>query len=121
MNGLRERMLAGGALALLAAAFAWLNGDVSVAVNLGLARLEAVPLPIVVFTAFLLGMLALFLASLKADIRTQRMLRRYREALGRDAGAGPRAVKTDSSADAATGPASDLASDPVTDPVTEET
>lgn len=85
MNGLRERLLVGGALALVAAAFAWLNGAVRVGVDLGLVRIDAVPLPIVVFVAFLLGMLTLFLASLKADLRMQRMLRRYREALGRDA------------------------------------
>lgn len=100
MNGLRERLLVGGALALIAAAFAWLNGDVRVAVNLGVVRIDAVPLPIVVFVAFLLGMLTLFLASLKADLRMQRMLRRYREALGRDA-VGPRAAGSESGTDPA--------------------
>lgn len=88
MSGLRERVLIGGALAVVAAAFAWLNGGVRVAVNLGIARIDAAPLPIVVFAAFLLGMVTLFLASLKADLRTQRMLRRYREALSRDAAGG---------------------------------
>lgn len=87
MSGLRERLLVGGALAVIAAAFAWLNGDVRVAVNLGVARVDAAPLPIVVFVAFLLGMLTLFLASLKADLRMHRMLRRYRQALGRDGAA----------------------------------
>ncbi|HSM07645.1 MAG TPA: LapA family protein [Gemmatimonadota bacterium] len=86
MSGLRERLLVGGALAVIAAAFAWLNGGVRVVVDLGFVRFDAAPLPIVVFVAFLLGMLTLFLASLKADLRMQRMLRRYREALGRDAG-----------------------------------
>lgn len=85
MNGLRERVLVGGALALLAAGFAWLNGDVRVDVNLGLVRIDSAPLPIVVFVAFLLGMLTLFLASLKAELRMQRKLRRYREALGHEA------------------------------------
>lgn len=84
MNDLRERLLVGGGLALLAAGFAWLNGGVRVDVNLGLVRIDAVPLPIVVFVAFVLGMLTLFLASLKAELRTHRMLRRYREALGRE-------------------------------------
>jgi uncharacterized integral membrane protein len=98
VNGLRERMLVGGALALLATGFAWLNGDVRVGVNLGLARIDSVPLPIVVFVAFLLGMLTLFLASLKAELRMQRMLRRYREALGREAMPPPPAAETDPAA-----------------------
>lgn len=92
--------MVGGALALIAAVFAWLNGDVHVAVNLGVVRVDAAPLPIVVFVAFLLGMLTLFLASLKADLRMQRMLRRYREALGRDA-ATPRATGSEPGADPA--------------------
>lgn len=85
MNGLRERLVAGTALALLAAGFAWLNGGARADVNLGIVRIEAVPLPLIVFVAFLLGMLTLFLASLKAELRMQRRLQRYREALGRDA------------------------------------
>lgn len=85
MSGLRERLLVGGGLALVAAAFAWLNGGTRVGVNLGLVRIDAAPLPIVVFSAFLLGMFTLFLAGLKADLRMQRKLRRYREALGHDA------------------------------------
>lgn len=85
MTGLRERLLVGGGLALFAAGFAWLNGAIRVPVNLGIFRFSSVPLPIVVAVAFLLGMLTLFVASLKAEMRTARMLRRYREALGRDA------------------------------------
>lgn len=100
MSGLRERLVVGGALALVAAAFAWLNGDARVAVNLGVVRLDAAPLPIVVFGAFLLGMLTLFLASLRADLRMHRMLRRYREALGRSAVA-PRGGSSEPGADPA--------------------
>lgn len=85
MTRLREKLLVGGGLALLSAGFAWLNGGVRVDVNLGLVRLSGVPLPVVVFVAFLLGMLTLFLAGLKSELRTQRMLRRYRELLGADA------------------------------------
>lgn len=85
MSGFRERLLVGGGLALFAAGFAWLNGAIRVPVNLGIVRFSSVPLPILVFVAFLLGMLTLFLASLKAEMRTARMLRRYREALGREA------------------------------------
>jgi len=80
----RERLLVGGGLALFAAGFAWLNGDVRVGINLGLVKIDAAPLPVVVVVSFLLGMLTLFFASLKADLRMQRMLRRYREALGRE-------------------------------------
>ena len=84
MTGLRERLAVGGAIAAGAAAFAWLNGGTSVDVNLGLLRFRDVPLPLVVFSSVLVGMLTLFLASLKAEQRTERMLRRYREALGGD-------------------------------------
>jgi hypothetical protein len=102
MNGLRERLLAGGVLALAAAVFAWLNGAVRVPVNLGIVRLGSVPLPVVVFVAFLLGMVTLFLASLKAELRTARMLKRYREALGRDAPpASERSADPDPAADEA--------------------
>lgn len=69
---------------LLAAGFAWLNGGQQVTLHLGLLRIRSVSLPAVVFAAFLAGMLTLMLASLKADLRTRRMLRRYREALGRE-------------------------------------
>lgn len=81
MTTFRERLLVGGVLALLAAGFAWLNGGVRVDVNLGLVRLSGVPLPVLVFAAFLLGMLTLFVAGIKAELRTQRMLRRYRDLL----------------------------------------
>lgn len=103
MSGLRERLLVGGGLALAAALFAWLNGAVRVPVNLGIVRFSSVSLPVVVFVAFLLGMLTLFLASLKAEMRTARMLRRYREALGRDAPApaSDRAASPDSAVDEA--------------------
>lgn len=89
MSAARERLLLGGGLALVAAAFAWLNGGVRVDVNLGLVRIEGVSLPVVVFLSFLLGMLTLFLASLKAERRTHRMLMRYRETLGAE----PRAAR----------------------------
>ena len=101
MTGWRERLVVGGALALFAAGFAWLNGDVRVGVNLGLVRIDAAPLPIVVAVAFLLGMLTLFLASLRADLRMQRMLRRYREVLGRDAMPPPSGAEVDPAADEA--------------------
>jgi uncharacterized integral membrane protein len=86
---LGRRLVLGGVLALLATAFAWLNGAETVRVNLGLVRISGVSLPAVVFGAFLLGMLTLFLASLKSEMRTQRMLRRYREALGAESARDP--------------------------------
>ncbi|MFQ5528817.1 MAG: hypothetical protein ACE5FP_00560 [Gemmatimonadota bacterium] len=75
-----------GALLLtgLAAGFAWLNGGQRVGLHLGLFRVRSVSLAAVVFAAFLAGMLTLLLASLKSDLRTRRMLRRYRQALGPD-------------------------------------
>lgn len=88
-------------MALVAAGFAWLNGDARVAVNLGLVRIDSAPLPVVVAVAFLLGMLTLFLASFKSDLRMQRMLRRYREALGREAIPPPRGAEVDPAADEA--------------------
>lgn len=101
MTGLREKLLVGGVLALAAVLFAWMNGAVRVPVNLGIVRFGSVSLSVVVFVAFLLGMVTLFLASLKAEMRTARMLKRYREALGRDAPspATDRAAEPDPAAD----------------------
>ena len=113
MNRLREKLLVGGALALLAAGFAWLNGGVRVDVNLGLVRLSGVPLPVLVFASFLLGMLTLFLAGLKAELRTQRMLQRYRELLSTGGASGSDAPQSTPSDDHATSPRSSR--DPATD------
>ena len=121
MSGLRERLLVGAGLALVAAVFAWLNGDVRVAVNLGLVKIDAAPLPVVVFAAFLLGMLTLFLASLKADLRMQRMLRRYREALGREAATPRRATEVDPAGDRAGDGPGDRPGDRTADPAADET
>lgn len=82
--------IAGVALfVLVAVGFAWLNGGYRVSVHLGLFRLNSVSVATIVFAAFLAGMLTLFLASLRADLRTRRMLRRYREELGREGPAVP--------------------------------
>lgn len=119
MTRLREKLIVGGALAVLSAGFAWLNGGIRVDVNLGLVRLSAVPLPVVVFAAFLLGMLTLFLAGLKAELRTQRMLRRYRDLLGAeeppDANAPPAGPSADLSEEHAD--AGRSGGDPATDEV----
>ena len=85
---MRGRILGGFVVTVLAAGFAWLNGGQRVTLHLGLFRLRSVSLSAVVFAAFLAGMLTLMFASLKSDLRTGRMLRRYREALGGDPVAG---------------------------------
>ena len=84
-----SRLLGGAAFVLLAVAFAWLNGGQRASVHLGLFRLNSVSVTTVVFGAFLAGMLTLFLASLRSDLRTRRMLKRYREELGREGPAVP--------------------------------
>lgn len=84
-----NRILGVAVFVLLAVGFAWLNGGQRVSVHLGLFRLGSVSVTAVVFGAFLAGMLTLFLASLRSDLRTQRMLRRYREELGRDTSSAP--------------------------------
>jgi uncharacterized integral membrane protein len=70
------------AFSLVAAAFAVQNGGQRVTVHLGIVTLRSVSLPLVVFGSVVVGMLLVFLAGLRADLRTRRMLRRYRDALG---------------------------------------
>ena len=74
------------AFAVLAAVFAVQNGATRVSVNLGIITIRSVSLPGVVFTSIVVGMLMVFLAGLRADMRTRRMIERYRDALGGDAG-----------------------------------
>ena len=68
-------------LAALAFAFAAANGGQAVRLELGLVTFRSVPLPVVVFGAVLLGMVVVFLAGLRADLRTRKVLRRYRRQL----------------------------------------
>lgn len=89
MNGWGRRLGMGLVLTVLATGFAWLNGTERVDLHLGLVRLRDVPLPAVVFGTFLLGMLSLFLASLRSELRTRRRLRSYRQALGAEPGFDP--------------------------------
>ncbi len=79
-----SRVLVGMLFALAAVGFAWLNAGQRVGLHLGLFRIRSMSVTAVVFGAFLAGMLTLFLGSLKSDLRTRRMLRRYRETLGRN-------------------------------------
>ncbi len=76
------RMIFVAVFAAAAALFAVQNGAVRVPVHLGIVSLRSVSLPVVVFSAVILGMLLVFLAGLRADLKTRRMLRRYRDALG---------------------------------------
>ncbi|MEJ2547521.1 MAG: hypothetical protein P8125_06845 [Gemmatimonadota bacterium] len=83
MNGILGRVAIVLGCALLAALFTWLNAGESVTLRLGFITLRSVSLSAVVFGSILFGMGLLFLAGLRADIRTRRMLERYREALGK--------------------------------------
>lgn len=56
------------------------NASESVSVDLVLFRVSA-PLPLVVFVAMLIGMLAVLGVGLRADLHTRRMLQRYREVM----------------------------------------
>lgn len=75
------RVLTFVVVAGLAFGFAVANGDQRVTVELGLVTLRSVSVPVLVFGAVLVGMLAVFLAGLRADLRTRRTLRRYREVI----------------------------------------
>lgn len=67
-----------------AAGFAVANDGHRVTVELGLMTLRRVPLTVVVFASVLLGMVLVLAAGLRADLRTRRQLRRYRELLDRE-------------------------------------
>jgi len=68
----------------LAALFAWLNMGERVTLRLGIVTLRSIPLSAVVFFSILIGMILVFVVGLRADLKTRRMVRRYREALGQD-------------------------------------
>ncbi|MEE9208228.1 MAG: hypothetical protein V3U67_07630 [Gemmatimonadota bacterium] len=72
------------AVALLAFWFAAANGYERVRVRLGFITLESVSMPALVFGSLLIGMIAMLLVGLRADLRTRRMLRRYREILHKE-------------------------------------
>jgi hypothetical protein len=83
MNGILGRVAIVLGCALLASLFTWLNAGESVTLRLGFVTLRSISLSAVVFGSILFGMGLLFFAGLRADIRTRRMLERYREALGK--------------------------------------
>ena len=65
------------AAGVVAAAFAWFNRFERVTVMLGPATLPSMPLVVVAFAAFLLGMAAMLLLSLPQDRRTRELLREH--------------------------------------------
>ena len=75
------RALMFAAVAALSFGFAAANAGERVTLNLGFVILRSVSLPVVVFASALIGMLAVFLVGLRADLRTRELLQRYRRAL----------------------------------------
>jgi uncharacterized integral membrane protein len=63
---------------VLAGVFAYLNGGERVTLYLGVTILYRISLVGLVFFAFLLGMLVMFLVGLGHDLRVRRLLREYR-------------------------------------------
>lgn len=64
-----------------ATAFAAANGGQVVRLDFGLFVLRGVSVPMLVFGSVLVGMVAVLLAGLRADLRTRRRLQRYRDVL----------------------------------------
>lgn len=71
----RRQWLGIGAIALVAALFAFFNSGEAVPVHLGFLVLYRVPLAVLVFIAFVLGMLAMFLAGMRHDMKIRELLR----------------------------------------------
>ncbi len=82
MSSLGWRMVLVAVFSAVAALFAVQNGGIRVPIHLGIVTVRSVSLPVVVFTSVIVGMLMVLLAGLRADLKTRRMLRRYRDALG---------------------------------------
>lgn len=62
---------------LLAAAFAYINSGERVSLHLGLFVLFRLPLVALLFVAYLLGMVTMFLIGLRHDRQVRRVLRMY--------------------------------------------
>ena len=71
----RSRWLPIAAITLFAAWFAWLNRGERVAVDVGVATFYRAPLTVVLFLAFLAGMLSMLALSLRQDLRMREELR----------------------------------------------
>lgn len=72
-----SRWLPAAAVTLLAAVLAWLNRGERVALDLGVATFYRAPLTVVLFLAFLAGMLSMLWLSLRHDRRVRDELRRH--------------------------------------------
>lgn len=70
-----RRWLPALTVTLVAAAFTWLNRGEAAVVDLGVARFYRAPLTLVVFVAFVAGMLSMLLLSLRHDRRLRAELR----------------------------------------------
>ena len=75
---LRWRGAALGGIALLAGIFGYFNSGESIALHLGVFVLYQVPLVILIFVTFLLGMLTMFLVGLRHDMKVRQLLRERR-------------------------------------------
>ena len=80
----RWRWLGVAFIVLLAGVFAYLNSGERVAIHLGLFVLYQVPLVVLIFFAFLLGMVMMFLLGLRHDLEVRRLLRRQEVELERE-------------------------------------
>jgi hypothetical protein len=60
----------------VAAGFSWLNRGERVVIDLGVTTVYRAPLTLVVFVAFLFGMVSMLLLSLRHDLRVRRELER---------------------------------------------
>ena len=72
---MRWRWAALGGIALLAGIFGYFNSGESIALHLGFFVLYQVPLVILIFIAFLMGMLTMFVAGLRHDMKVRELLR----------------------------------------------
>ena len=77
-DALRSRWVGLAVIVLLAGIFGFLNSGERVAVHLGAFVLYQVPLVVLVFFAFLVGMLTMFLVGLRHDMKVRQALRERR-------------------------------------------
>lgn len=69
------RWLPAAAVTVLAAGLVWLNRGERVALDVGITTFYRAPLTVVLFLAFLAGMLSMLLLSLRQDLRMREELR----------------------------------------------